>query len=372
MMHRLFVSSRVLGASLALTASYSSFASDLITGAGSSFIAPVLYKWSAAYNADKGIKINYQSIGSGAGLKQIEAKIVDFGASDMPLKSEELEQKGLMQFPAIIGGIVPVVNIEGVSHGQLILNAKLIAEIYTGEIKNWNDKRIAELNPTLKLPSKNITVVYRSDSSGTTFNFTHYLEKAGSQVWKAGTGTAVAWPKGIMGVGGKGNEGVTSMVKRASGSIGYVEYAYALQNKLAWTRLQNADGKVVPNIVVADLNNEQKVSEAFRKSFQAASLNAEWEKAPGMYVLLANQKGADTWPITASTFILVHKNQSKPEIGSEVLKFFNYAFTKGAESAQSLDYIPIPEKTYKLIESKWKVDIKSDKDKSPLWTDSKT
>ncbi len=363
---------RIIVVSFAIAVNYFAEASELITGAGSSFIAPVLYKWSSIYNTQTGIKINYQSTGSGAGLKQIEAKIVDFGASDMPLKESELKLKGLIQFPAIIGGIVMVTNLNGISEGQLVLNAKTIAEIYSGQIKNWNDKRIANLNPGLTLPDKSIIVVYRSDSSGTTFNFTYYLEKASFGVWKAGTGTAVSWPKGITGVGGKGNEGITSMLKRAPGSIGYVEYAYALQNKLAWSRLQNADGKVVPVISENDLKDEKKVSNAFRNSFQEAALYADWEKSPGMYVLLANQKGSETWPITASTFILIHKNQSNPKIGKEVLKFFNFAFTKGADSAKSLDYIPIPEKTYKLIESKWAVDIKSSKDNSSLWKNERT
>jgi phosphate transport system substrate-binding protein len=342
-------------------------ANELVTGAGSSFIAPVLYKWSASYNAENGTKINYQSTGSGAGIKQIEGKIVDFGASDMPLKLSDLDSKGLFQFPAIIGGIVIITNIQGISQGQLILNAKTIAEIYSGQIKNWNDKRIAELNPHVTLPNKNIIVVYRSDASGTTYNFTYFLERATTGIWKAGTGTAVSWPSGITGVGGKGNEGITTMVKRAPGSIGYVEYAYAMQNKLAWARLQNADGNIVPQIDAKDFKDEKKVSEAFQQSFQAAALHADWEKAPGMYVLLANQKGAQSWPITASTFILIHKNQLNPKIGSEVLKFFHYAFTKGSGSAKSLDYIPIPENTYKLIQKKWASDIKSDKDKSPLW-----
>jgi phosphate transport system substrate-binding protein len=369
---KITTATRMIAISFAFAVSYVAEASDLITGAGSSFIAPVLYKWSSAYNTQTGIKINYQSTGSGAGLKQIEAKIVDFGASDMPLKVSELEAKGLMQFPAIIGGIVIVTNLNGISQGQLILNAKTIAEIYSGQIKNWSDKRIADLNPGLTLPNKNITVVYRSDASGTTFNFTYFLEKAGAGIWHAGTGTAVSWPKGITGVGGKGNEGITSMVKRVPGSIGYVEYAYALQNKMSWSRLQNVDGKVVPELAANDLKDDKKVSAAFRKSFQAAALHAEWEKSPGMYVLLANQKGSETWPITASTFILIHKNQSNPKIGEEVLKFFHFAFTKGAESAQSLDYIPMPEKTYKLIEAKWTADIKSEKDKSPLWKNDRT
>jgi phosphate transport system substrate-binding protein len=371
---KITVAARMIAVSFAIAVNFAVEASDseLITGAGSSFIAPVLYKWSSAYHTQTGVKINYQSTGSGAGLKQIEAKIVDFGASDMPLNKTELDSKNLIQFPAIIGGIVIVTNLNDISQGQLILNAKTIAEIYSGQIKNWNDKRIAGLNPEIKLPNKNITVVYRSDASGTTFNFTNYLEKASEGVWKAGAGTAVSWPTGITGVGGKGNDGITSMVKRAPGSIGYVEYAYALQNKLAWSRLQNADGNVVPVIAASDLKDEKKVSTAFRKSFQAAALYADWENSSGMYVLLANQKGSATWPITASTFILIHKNQSNPRIGKEVLKFFNFAFTKGAEFAESLDYIPIPEKTYKLIENMWASDIKSEKDKSSLWKSDKT
>ena len=359
-MKRVFKSfTQLLAITIAFSGNQVAGANELVTGAGSSFIAPVLYKWSASYNIENGTKINYQSTGSGAGIKQIEGNIVDFGASDMPLKIADLESKGLFQFPAIIGGIVIITNIQGVSQGQLILNAKTIAEIYSGQIKNWNDPRIAQLNPHIKLPNKNIIVVYRSDASGTTFNFTYYLEKASQGIWKSGTGTAVSWPSGIMGVGGKGNEGITTMVKRAPGSIGYVEYAYAMQNKLAWSRLQNAEGKVVPQIEEKDFNNMQKVSEAFRHSFQAAALFADWDKTPGMSVLLANQKGAQTWPITASTFILIHKNQLNPKIG--------YAFTKGADSALSLDYIPIPESTYKLISKKWATDIKSDKDKSALW-----
>ncbi|KAB8033814.1 phosphate ABC transporter substrate-binding protein PstS [Fluviispira multicolorata] len=358
---------RLIAVSLALTSGFVANASNLITGAGSTFIAPVLYKWSSDYNKETKIKINYQSTGSGAGLKQIEGNIVAFGASDMPLKNEELNSKSLFQFPAVIGGIVVVTNIEGISKGQLVLDAKLIAEIYSGQIKKWDDKQIQDLNPDLKLPNKSITVVYRSDASGTTFNFTHYLEKASLGVWKAGTGTAVSWPSGVTGFGGKGNEGVTSMVKRAPGSIGYVEYAYALQNKLAWARLKNADGKVVPKIELNDLDDPEKVSEAFKKSFQAAAINADWESTPGMYVLLANQKGEFTWPITASTFILIHKNQENVETGKDVLKFFHYVFKHGAKSAESLDYIPIPEKTYKFIEKKWSEEIKASKDKSPLW-----
>lgn len=343
------------------------FGSDLVTGAGSSFIAPVLYKWSASYNQESGTKVNYQSTGSGAGIKQIEGKIVDFGASDMPLQASELEAKGLFQFPAIIGGIVMVVNIPGVKQGQLILDAKVISEIYGGVIKQWDDPKIAALNPTLSLPKKNIVVVYRSDASGTTYNFTYYLEKASQGLWKAGTGTAVSWPAGIMGVGGKGNEGITTMVKRAPGAIGYVEYAYAMQNKLAWARMVNAEGKVVPSLPEAEFTDQKKVGEAFRKSLQSAAANANWETIPGMHIILANQKGSETWPMTASTFILIHKNQENPKTGAKVLEFFNYAFKKGADSAKALDYIPIPESTYRFIEKKWAQDIKSSHDKVALW-----
>lgn len=352
---------------LVLTCSPITYANDLVTGAGSSFIAPVLYKWSASYNSEFGKKINYQSTGSGAGIKQVEGKIVDFGATDMPLKIADLETKGLFQFPAIIGGIVMVTNIPGVAQGQLILNARTIAEIYSGVIKFWNDPKITALNPSLNLPKKNIVVVYRSDASGTTFNFTYYLNMAGEGVWKAGNGTAVSWPAGIMGVGGKGNEGITTMVKRAPGAIGYVEYAYAMQNKLAWARMLNAEGKTVPTLSANEFSNEKKVSEAFKKSLQSAALNAKWETTPGMNVLLANQKGAESWPMTASTFILVSKNQQNPKIGLEVLKFFDFAFKKGAESALALDYIPIPESTYQFIEKKWSHDIKSSYDKNALW-----
>nr|WP_186644562.1 phosphate ABC transporter substrate-binding protein PstS [Fluviispira vulneris] len=358
---------RLITLSVACSSGFLAHATNLVTGAGSTFIAPVLYKWSSDYNKETNIKINYQSTGSGAGLKQIEAKIVDFGASDMPLKNEELEKKNLLQFPAVIGGIVPVVNIDNITKGKLVLDAKLLAEIYSGKIKKWDDKRIQELNPSLKLPSKAITAVYRSDASGTTFNFTYFLDKASGGEWKAGTGTAVSWPAGVTGFGGKGNEGVTSMVKRAPGSIGYVEYAYALQNKLAWVRLKNAHGNVVPQIEANDLENPAKVSEAFKKSFQAAALNAEWETTPGMYILLANQKGEHSWPITASTFVLLHKYQDNVDTGKDVLKFFHYVFHHGSKSAELLDYIPIPEKTNKFIEKKWSEEIKASKDKSPIW-----
>jgi phosphate transport system substrate-binding protein len=349
--------------SIAISSSNISMASDLITGAGSSFIAPVIYKWSAAYYKETDSKINYQSIGSGAGIKQIENKIVDFGATDMPLTAKELDDKGLIQFPAIIGGIVIITNIAGVSQGQLILDAKTIAEIYSGQIKNWNDKRIAHLNPGLSLPDKKIIVVYRSDASGTTFNFTYYLNNASKSSWEIGFGANVSWPTGITGFGGKGNEGVTNLVKLTAGSIGYVEYSYAMQNKLAWSRMHNAEGNVVPVLEKNEFQNEKKVSEAFRKSFQAAALYAEWEKSAGMYVLLANQKGTLSWPMTASTFILIPKKSSHPKKINEVLNFFKYAYTKGDSIAESLDYISIPDKTYKLIQNKWNMEFESEKEK---------
>jgi phosphate transport system substrate-binding protein len=342
-------------------------AADLITGAGSSFIAPVLYKWSFDYYEQNKVKINYQSTGSGAGLKQVEGKIVDFGASDKPLSVEELEEKGLFQFPAIMGGIVLVTNIPGISQGQLILDGPTIAQIYSGRIKKWDDENLAALNPHLKLPHKNITVVYRSDASGTTFNFTSFLEKSSQGNWKAGSGTAISWPSGATGVGAKGNEGITTMIKRASGSLGYVEYAYALQNKLAWTRLKNSRFQVVPQLDPADFQQPQKVSAAFRKAFRAAALSPQWDKLAGFSVLLTHHASGDfAWPLTAATFILMHKNQPDQKVAQEVLKFFHFAFTKGEKSAQALDYIPIPQKTYEFIQKKWTTEIKCN-DGSPLW-----
>jgi len=312
-----------------------------ITGAGSTFVYPILSKWAAAYKTETGSSVNYQSIGSGGGIKQIEAKTVDFGATDMPLKPEELEKQGLVQFPLINGAIVPVVHVEGISAGQLKLDGKTLAGIFMGTIKKWNDKAIVSLNKGVNLPDKDISVVHRSDGSGTTFIFTNYLSKVDAD-WKAkiGEGTAVTWP---VGVGGKGNEGVANFVKQIDGSIGYVEYAYAVQNEMAYTELKNHSGKfVAPN----------------DKSFAAAASGVDWSKAPGYYLIMTDANGAKSWPIAGSTFVLMQKNQTKAEQGREALKFFKWAYSKGEASAKEMHYVTIPAKVSASIESKWKTEIK--------------
>jgi len=308
-----------------------------ISGAGATFPYPVYAKWAEAYKAKTGIGMNYQSIGSGGGIKQIEAKTVDFGASDKPLEPKDLDANDLMQFPTVMGGVVPVVNIKGIAAGQVKLTGPVLAEIYLGKIAKWDDQAIKALNPKLKLPGQAISVVHRSDGSGTTFIFTHYLSQV-SPEWKqkVGEDASVAWPTGV---GGKGNEGVASYASRINGAIGYVEYAYALQNKLAFVLLQNAAGKFV------------KPSAA---SLTAAAANADWAKAPGFYLLLTNQPGAESWPITGATFILMHKNQDKPEVAKAVLSFFDWAYRDGDAMAEKLDYVPMPDKVVKLIQSSWK------------------
>jgi len=306
-----------------------------ITGAGASFPAPVYAKWADAYNKATGNKLNYQSIGSGGGIKQINAKTVDFGASDMPLKPEALEKDGLMQFPTVIGGEVLVFNIEGIKSGDLRLTPKVLADIYLGKVVKWNDKEIAELNPKLALPDQSIAVVRRADGSGTTFIFTNYLSKV-SDEWKTkvGEGTVVQWPVGL---GGKGNEGVSAFVQRIPGSIGYVEYAYALQNKMPYAMLQNADGAwPVPN----------------EASFKAAAAHADWNKAK-FYEILTNEPGKDSWPITGATFILMHKVQDKPAQAAEVLKFFDWAYKNGDKLASDLNYVPLPDSLVKQISGAW-------------------
>ena len=312
-----------------------------ISGAGATFPYPVYAKWAEAYANRTGIKMNYQSIGSGGGIKQIKAKTVDFGASDAPLKPEELDKAGLMQFPMVMGGVVPVVNVPGIKPGELKLSGKLVAEIYMGEIKKWDDSRIKALNTNVKLPSSAITVVHRSDGSGTTWIFTNYLSKVSSD-WasKVGNDKAVAWPAGV---GGKGNEGVASYVNRIKGSIGYVEYAYALQNKMSYARLENRDGNFVSPTSA---------------SFQAAAANADWNHAPGFYMVLTDQPGKDSWPITGATFILVYKTQDKPENGAAVLKFFDWNYHNGGKMAEKLDYVPMPDSVVKLVENTWKKEVK--------------
>lgn len=319
-----------------------------ITGAGATFPYPVYAKWAEAYNAKTGVKVNYQSIGSGGGIKQIQNKTVNFGASDMPLKPEQLEKDGLMQFPTVIGGDVPVVNIEGISSGKLKLTGEILADIFLKKITKWNDPAITAINPGLPLPNANITVVHRSDGSGTTFIWTDYLSKV-SEEWKkkVGADTSVSWPTGV---GGKGNEGVASYVQRIKNSIGYVEYAYAKQNGLTWAMVKNKDGEFVkPSL----------------ESFQAAARNAQWDKAPGFYEILTNEPGKDSWPISGATFILMHKVQDKPEAAREVLKFFDWAYAEGDQMAESLGYVPMPDDTVKLIKQHWKTNMKT-KDGSTL------
>ncbi|MBI3452419.1 MAG: phosphate ABC transporter substrate-binding protein PstS [Rhodospirillales bacterium] len=324
-------------------------ASAQISGAGATFPYPLYAKWAEAYRAKTGIALNYQSIGSGGGIKQITSKTVDFGASDMPLKPDELAKAGLVQFPTVMGGVVPVVNIAGVKPGELKLTGKVLADIYLGKIKTWNDPAIASLNPGLKLPSQAIAVIHRSDGSGTTFIFADYLAKV-SPEWgdKVGVNTSLQWPVGF---GGKGNEGVAALTSRAGGAIGYVEYAYAKQNKMTHVLLANRAG----DFVAPDST-----------SFQSAAANADWEKAPGYYLLLTDQPGKGSWPITGATFILMHANAEKPEIVKQVLQFFDWSYRHGDKLAEGLDYVPMPDKVVGLIEHTWK-QIK-DANGQPVWT----
>ena len=325
----------LLGA-CALAASGLAAAAD-ITGAGATFPYPIYAKWADAYKKQTGVGLNYQSIGSGGGIKQIGAKTVDFGASDMPLRPEDLDKGGLMQFPTVIGGDVPVVNIKGVAPGQLKLTGELLADIYLGKVAKWNDAAITKLNPGVSLPDQAISVVHRSDGSGTTFIWTNYLSKVSAD-WKAkvGEGTAVNWPTGV---GGKGNEGVASYVQRIDGSIGYVEYAYAKQNKMAHTLVKNRSGEFTAPSAQA---------------FQAAAVGADWKGAPGMYLILTDAAGKGAWPIAGATFILMHKAPDKPENARQVLKFFAWAYSKGDDMAMELDYVPMPQGVVDMIQSSWK------------------
>ncbi|HEU4459048.1 MAG TPA: phosphate ABC transporter substrate-binding protein PstS [Methylibium sp.] len=310
-----------------------------ITGAGASFPAPVYAKWADAYNKATGARINYQSVGSGAGIRQIKAKTVDFGASDAPLKDEELAKDAMIQFPTVIGGVVPVVNIKGVAPGQMKLTGQVLGDIYLGKVTKWNDAAIAALNPGLALPDATIAPVRRADGSGTTFLFTNYLSKVNPE-WKAkaGEGTAVNWPTGA---GGKGNEGVSAFVARLPNSIGYVEYAYAKQNKMSHVLLKNAAG----NFVAPDDAN-----------FKAAAAGAQWEKS--FYQVLTEQPGAQAWPITGATFILVYKSQDKPANAAATLKFFDWAFTSGDQMAADLEYVPLPDSVKQLVRKQWADNIK--------------
>ena len=335
-------------ASLAVAATATAFAltaasAAQITGAGATFPYPIYGKWAEAYHQKTGIELNYQSIGSGGGIKQIEAKTVNFGASDKPLTVDELDKNGLIQFPTVMGGIVPVVNVPGIKPGELVMDGKLVADIFLGKVKKWNDPEIAKLNPSAKLPDADIAVVHRSDGSGTTFNFTYYLSDV-SPAWKdqVGTSTSVQWP---VGTGGKGNEGVANYVKQIKNSIGYVEYAYALENKMTYSKMMNKAGKVVSPTIA---------------SFQAAAAGADWKGTPGFHIILANQPGDNSWPMTAATFILLHKEVKDAEAIKNVLGFFDWAYKDGDKMAESLDYVPFPESVKDLIRQEWKTKLMAD------------
>ena len=324
-------------------------AADTITGAGATFPYPVYGKWAYLYNKETGVNLNYQSIGSGGGIKQIKVKTVDFGASDAPLKPEELNKFGLMQFPMIMGGVVPVVNVPGIDPGQITLTGTVLADIYLGKITQWNDPAIQKLNPDVSLPEDTIAVVHRADGSGTTWIFTNYLTKV-SDDWanKVGNGKAVDWPTGL---GGKGNEGVANFVHRVPSSIGYVEYAYALQNKMAHIKLINHDGNATAPTA---------------ETFQAAAAGADWKHAKGYYMVLTDQPGANSWPITGASFILMYKTQDKPETAKAVLKFFDWCYKNGSTTALSLDYVPMPEKVIEMVEKTWATTIRS-QDGASIW-----
>ena len=320
-----------------------------ISGAGATFPYPIYAKWAEAYKAKAGTAMNYQSIGSGGGIKQINAKTVDFGASDMPLKPEELEKGGLQQFPMVMGGVVPVVNLAGIKPGELKLDGKVLAGMYLGTITKWNDPAIKALNPGLNLPDKAIATVHRSDGSGTNFIFTHYLSGVDADFKsKIGENTSVEFPGGL---GGKGNEGVAAIAGRTDGAIGYVEYAYALQNKMNYAQLKNHDGNYVSPSA---------------ETFQAAAANADWSKAPGFYLLLTDQPGKDSWPITGATFILMHQKQDKPDTAREVLSFFDWAYHNGGQMAEQLDYVPMPAAVISAVEGSWKTITGADG--KPVWT----
>ena len=332
----------IVSAAFALAASYgtSALAAD-ISGAGATFPYPIYAKWADAYKKETGIGLNYQSIGSGGGIKQIQAKTVTFGASDAPLKGEDLAKGGLVQFPMVMGGIVPVVNIEGIKPAELVIDGATLARIFLGEIKNWDDAALKKLNPGAKLPSQAIVVVHRSDGSGTTYNFAYYLAEVSAD-WKTKVGfnTSVEWPVGI---GAKGNEGVANNVAQTKGSVGYVEYAYAKQNKLTYTKMINKDGKTVAPVAA---------------TFQAAAANAKWDSVPGYGVILANQPGAESWPMTAATWILIHKQPQAPAAASEALKFFAWAYDKGDKMADELDYIAMPANVAGSVKATWAKEIK--------------
>ncbi|MFA5370951.1 MAG: phosphate ABC transporter substrate-binding protein PstS [Sideroxydans sp.] len=337
-----------LGLSIALLGTGGAYAGN-ITGAGATFPYPVYAKWAEAYKNQAGVNMNYQSIGSGGGIKQIKAKTVDFGATDAPLSQNELDLAGLLQFPTVIGGVVLVFNIDGITGGQLKLSSTTLADIFLGKITKWNDPRIAADNAGLNLPDQAITVVHRADGSGTTHIFTTYLSQI-SKDWNdnVGANKAVKWPTGT---GGKGNEGVASYVQRIKGAIGYVEYAYSLQNKMSAAMLQNREGNfVAPNDV----------------TFKAAAANAKWKASEGFAEILTNEPGKDSWPITGATFILVYKTQDNPATSKDVLSFFDWAYSHGNKLASDLDYVPLPDNVTKMIRDAWMKEIKDSKGKA-IW-----
>ena len=319
-----------------------------ITGAGASFPFPVYSQWANKYHEMTGVKLNYQSIGSGGGIAQIKAKTVDFGASDAPLKVEELNEAGLMQFPMVMGGVVLVVNLDGVAAGQVKLTPAVLSDIFLGKITKWNDAALTAINADVTLPDLDITVVYRADGSGTTWIFTNYLDKI-SPEWheKVGADKAVEWP---LGVGGKGNEGVSQYVMKVKGAIGYVEFAYALQNNMAYTQLQNGAGQFVAPTI---------------ESFQAAAANADWANAPGFYMVLTNQPGDASWPITGASFILIYKEQADAKIAEAMLNFFDWGFKHGTDIAKALNYVPMPESVIAQVESLWKSSVTAGG--QPVW-----
>jgi phosphate transport system substrate-binding protein len=334
--------SYAFAAGLAVASAATSASAADISGAGATFPFPVYAKWAEAYYKETGNRMNYQSIGSSGGIRQIRARTVDFGATDAPLKAEDLQKGGFVQFPTVMGGVVPVFNVQGVNAGQLKLTGETLADIYAGRITKWNDAKIAQLNEGVKLPDSTITPIYRSDGSGTTSVFTTYLSNV-SDPWKSGPGmgTSVQWP---IGQGGKGNEGVAALVKQVPNSIGYVEYAYAKQNNIPFAQLRNKNGKFVSPEAA---------------TFQAAAADADWNAAPGYGIALTNQPGDQAWPITAPTFILVPKNPEKPEQVAEALKFFDWAFKNGDQMAVQLDYVPLPQNVKDMVRKTWSSEIKS-------------
>ena len=319
-----------------------------INGAGATFPYPVYSQWAYKYQKLTGVKLNYQSIGSGGGIAQIKARTVDFGASDAPMKPAELDKYGLIQFPMIMGGVVPVLNVPGLKPGELKLTRALVADIFLGKITKWNDEALRRANPGVRLPNQKITVVHRADGSGTTWIFTNYLAKI-SDEWrsKVGFGKAVSWPTGV---GGKGNEGVSAYVLRIKGAIGYVEFAYALQNKMTYALLENRSGKFVAPTM---------------ETFQAAAANADWKGAPGFYMVLTNQPGEDSWPITGASFILIYKQQQDGLRAKAMLRFFDWCYTHGGDIAKRLRYVPMPQSVVKLVEGTWKAEVRANG--QPVW-----